>query len=293
MSISVSAPTPATYGDRVQRAMRHAGLSRAGLADKAGFSTKTAERHESAERPPKHVRQSVERIAEATGVRQTWLLTGDGPMLDGGSATSDQPTGSDGAPGSPPSAPALASGDPSASPADLPPRRSDVRVYDVEAGAGDVQIIGRIVSPEDRQFDRLMRVEPEDWRMLIGYAPDKPFSIRVRGESMLPWLRDGGAVWCEPCERFGPPGRYVVSYGEGLLVKRVHVRRPGRVDLISDNPAFPTIRLQHIEGHEFEDLDDRERLFVRVLGRVIYPTDDGQAVFGQLAEFARRVLSDR
>ena len=276
--------------------MQHAGLSRAGLADRAGFSTKTAERHEAAEHPPKHVRQSVGQIAEATGVRHEWLLTGDGPMLEpDASALPSEPAGSDGAPGAPPPSPSFVA-DAGPSPDDLdavPPRRSDVRVYDVEAGAGDVRIIGRIVSPEARQFDRLMRVEPEDWRMLIGYAPDKPFAIQVRGESMLPWLRDGAAVWCEPCEEFGPSGRYVVSYGEGLLVKRVHLLRRGRVDLISDNRAFRTIRLQHIEGHEFEDLDERERLHVRVLGRVIYPTDDGQAVFGQLAEFASRILAAR
>jgi repressor LexA len=67
-----------TIGDRLRSAREAKNLEQATLAEKAGVVTRTLQRWEKGEQIPDGV--SITKIAKATGVQPTWLLTGDGDM---------------------------------------------------------------------------------------------------------------------------------------------------------------------------------------------------------------------
>ena len=67
-----------TIGDRIRAARENKELDQSTLADKAGVVTRTLQRWEKGEQVPDGV--SITKIARATGVQPTWLLTGEGEM---------------------------------------------------------------------------------------------------------------------------------------------------------------------------------------------------------------------
>ena len=67
-----------TIGDRIRAARDNKELDQSTLADKAGVVTRTLQRWEKGEQVPDGV--SITKIARATGVQPTWLLTGEGEM---------------------------------------------------------------------------------------------------------------------------------------------------------------------------------------------------------------------
>jgi repressor LexA len=67
-----------TMGERVREARDNKGLDQATLSDKIGVVTRTLQRWEKGEQVPDGV--SITRIAKATNVQPTWLLTGEGEM---------------------------------------------------------------------------------------------------------------------------------------------------------------------------------------------------------------------
>jgi repressor LexA len=67
-----------TIGDRIRAARDNKDLDQSTLADKAGVVTRTLQRWEKGEQVPDGV--SITKIARATGVQPTWLLTGEGEM---------------------------------------------------------------------------------------------------------------------------------------------------------------------------------------------------------------------
>jgi repressor LexA len=67
-----------TIGDRIRAARENKQLDQSTLADKAGVVTRTLQRWEKGEQVPDGV--SITKIARATGVQPTWLLTGEGEM---------------------------------------------------------------------------------------------------------------------------------------------------------------------------------------------------------------------
>ena len=73
---------------------------------------------------------------------------------------------------------------------------------------------------------------------------------------MEPTLRDGDEILVDRAPRPLRDGVHVVRAGESLLVKRLDLGRPGRIALISDNPAYPPIELAPNE--------------VKVVGRVVW-----------------------
>jgi repressor LexA len=67
-----------TIGDRIRAARDNKEMDQSTLADKAGVVTRTLQRWEKGEQVPDGV--SITKIARATGVQPTWLLTGEGEM---------------------------------------------------------------------------------------------------------------------------------------------------------------------------------------------------------------------
>ncbi len=94
------------------------------------------------------------------------------------------------------------------------------------------------------------------WLREQGLAAGMLSAIRVEGDSMEPTLRDGDEILVDRAPRALRDGIHVVRSGEALLVKRLDTAQPGRIVLVSDNPAYRPIELPRGE--------------VEVIGRVVW-----------------------
>lgn len=94
------------------------------------------------------------------------------------------------------------------------------------------------------------------WLREQGLDPAMLSAIRVEGDSMEATLRDGDEILVDRSPRPLRDGIHVVRTGDALMVKRLDLARPGRITLVSDNPAYRTIELAPEE--------------VQVIGRVVW-----------------------
>lgn len=94
------------------------------------------------------------------------------------------------------------------------------------------------------------------WLREQDLQPDKLSAIRVTGDSMDPLLRDGDEILVDRQLRPFRDGIYVFRLGDFLHVKRVQAGTPGRLVLISANPAYEPVDVA---------LDD-----VDMIGRVVW-----------------------
>ena len=97
------------------------------------------------------------------------------------------------------------------------------------------------------------------WLRGQGLDPAFLSAIAVAGDSMEPLLHDGDEILVDTTP--GPaggqkPGIHVVRIADALLVKRVEWPAPGRIRLVSENPAYVPLELPGAE--------------VAVLGRVVW-----------------------
>ena len=132
------------------------------------------------------------------------------------------------------------------------PRREDwvdVPRLDVDAAAG-----GGALATDERAIGAFRF--SATWLRGQGLGPAMLSAIAVAGDSMEPTLRDGDEILVDRSPRTWRDGVHVVRAGESLLVKRLDMGRPGRIALISDNPAYPPIELAPGE--------------VEVVGRVVW-----------------------
>lgn len=94
------------------------------------------------------------------------------------------------------------------------------------------------------------------WLRGQGLDPAMLSAIAVAGDSMEPTLRDGDEILVDRTPGAPRDGIHVVRSGDALLVKRIDTSRPGRIVLVSDNPAYREIELDPGEAH--------------VIGRVVW-----------------------
>ena len=138
-------------------------------------------------------------------------------------------------------------------PAPFPTRRqgdwADVPRLDLDAAAG----VGALNGNESPYG--VLRFS-SGWLRQQGLDPAHLSAINVSGDSMQPTLRDGDEILVDRSPRALRDGIHVVRVGEGLLVKRLDLARPGRIGLISDNPAYPPLDLAREE--------------VEIIGRVVW-----------------------
>lgn len=102
------------------------------------------------------------------------------------------------------------------------------------AGSGALALEERPIGAF-RFSSRWLREQGLEARMLSA--------IRVEGDSMEATLRDGDEILVDRTPRPWRDGIHVVRTGEALLVKRVDLGRPGKITLVSDNPAYRPIEL--------------------------------------------------
>ncbi|AYM56339.1 LexA family transcriptional regulator [Agrobacterium tumefaciens] len=104
---------------------------------------------------------------------------------------------------------------------------------DIQASAG----VGALALQE--QAVELMAFQSA-WLRSIGVAPSFARIITARGDSMEPTIRDGDVLLIDTSvAEVRDNGIYCVVYGNMLLVKRVHPRMNGSLQLISDNAVYP------------------------------------------------------
>lgn len=94
------------------------------------------------------------------------------------------------------------------------------------------------------------------WLREQGLDPAMLSAIRVDGDSMETTLRDGDEILVDRTPRPLRDGIHVVRTGDALLVKRLDLAIPGKIALVSDNPAYRTFELPPDE--------------VEVIGRVVW-----------------------
>jgi phage repressor protein C with HTH and peptisase S24 domain len=94
------------------------------------------------------------------------------------------------------------------------------------------------------------------WLRAMGLQPANLSTIVVSGDSMDPTLRDGDEILVDRKPRALRDGIHVIRVGDSLLVKRLDTGRPGKVVLISDNPAYPPVECAGAD--------------VTVIGRVVW-----------------------
>lgn len=93
------------------------------------------------------------------------------------------------------------------------------------------------------------------WLREMGLEGADLSAIRVEGDSMEPQLRSGDEIFVDRHKRSGE-GIFVLRLGDALHVKQVQAVAPGRIALISANPAYGPIELARDE--------------VEVIGRVVW-----------------------
>jgi phage repressor protein C with HTH and peptisase S24 domain len=81
------------------------------------------------------------------------------------------------------------------------------------------------------------------WLREQGLDPALLSSIRVLGESMDPLLRDGDEILVDRTPRPFREGVHVVRLGETLHVKLLQAVPPGRLRLVSSNPAYEPVEV--------------------------------------------------
>ena len=125
----------------------------------------------------------------------------------------------------------------------------DVPRFALDASAGPGAV------PAEEQAIGAFRFSAR-WLREQGLDPKTLSAIAVAGDSMEPTLRDGDEILVD--RRVTPlrDGIHILLVDDTLLVKRLGTGRPGKLILISDNPAYSAIELSAGE--------------VQVLGRVVW-----------------------
>jgi phage repressor protein C with HTH and peptisase S24 domain len=79
------------------------------------------------------------------------------------------------------------------------------------------------------------------WLREMGLDAKALSAIHVTGDSMEPTLRDGDEILVDSRPSPLRDGIHVVRLDDMVLVKRLETARPGRIALLSDNPAYRPI----------------------------------------------------
>lgn len=175
----------------------------------------------------------VAQIAKIKGVALDWLINGEGSMLS--EEYSNPPM-------------RLNASELEANAAfTLVPR------LDIEASAGPGAL-----AHNEQAIDYL--AFQESWLRARKINPSFARVLTAKGDSMEPTIRNGDVLLVDTSINYIQDNTiYVIVYGDILLVKRVHSRFNGTLQLISDNPLYPP---EEITAGEIEQL--------HVAGRVMW-----------------------
>jgi repressor LexA len=196
-----------SIGDRIRRARDQKGLDQGTLAEKAGVVTRTVQRWEKGEQVPDGV--ALTKLARASGVTPSWLLTGEGEMYP--------------VPGKPENVFPL-----------LAPGRGRQRLV-------ELPLISAV--PAGRVSTLFHPEYAEDFVTVADVKDPQAFALKVKGSSMAPRIEDGDVVIVSPQQEARSGDICVVRVnGEDTLKK---VKFEGvYVHLVPLNPEFDPVTVK-------------------------------------------------
>jgi SOS-response transcriptional repressor LexA len=199
-----------TIGERLREARENKEMDQTTLADKAGVVARTLQRWEKGEQVPDGV--SITRLAKATGVQASWLLTGDGDMY----AVPSRPENMYILPGS--------------------SRRRNRLV--------DLPLISAV--PAGKVATLFHPDYAEDYVTVDDIKDPQAFALKVKGNSMATRIEDGDVVVVSPQQEARSGDVCVVRVnGEDTLKK---VKFEGNyIHLIPFNPEFDAVVVKRRE----------------------------------------------
>ena len=112
----------------------------------------------------------------------------------------------------------------------------DIPRLPLEASAGPGATPAQEIPFDSFRFSRR-------WLREQGLEPGQLSAIRVMGDSMDPLLRDGDEILVDRTPRPFREGVHVVRLGDALHVKLLQAVPPGRLRLISKNPAYVPVEV--------------------------------------------------
>lgn len=204
-------------GTRIRRARESLGEKPAVFATRTGVSRDTLDRYELGKQSPKA--EYLAKVAEACGVLEAWLLTGEGPMRRGEDGEGREPRRR---------ASYLPEG-----------RRLDDEYVEIPlwnvAASGGAGIVAEGSGPA--QVAKFLSFR-RDWLASELHAgPADLYLLYVDGDSMEPTLNPGDVILLRRPERL-KDGIYVLRMGDVLHVKRLQFLPGGAVKVTSDNPVY-------------------------------------------------------
>lgn len=243
-----------TFQNRLQQAMRSAGVSTQALADAMGTSYQAIRKAEHGQSKSFSAANN-EKAARFLNVTSKWLATGEGPMRAG-----------DDTPGVPPAQPGgirikarpiLAW----ETPEDLPEGEFVfVPLLDVRLSAGHGAEQVEIYSDETRPL-----AFRADWIRQMRLKPGRLLAMWAKGDSMEPRIQNGDALVVDQAQtQVADGGVFALWYEGGERVKRLYRLPGGRLRITSDNPSYGPIELS---------ADEVEH--VRIIGRVVHVAGQG------------------
>jgi repressor LexA len=199
-----------TIGERLREARETKEMDQVTLADKAGVVARTLQRWEKGEQVPDGV--SITRLAKATGVQASWLLTGEGDMY----AVPSRPENMYILPGS--------------------SRRRNRLV--------DLPLISAV--PAGKVATLFHPDYAEDYVTVDDIKDPQAFALKVKGNSMATRIEDGDVVVVSPQQEARSGDVCVVRVnGEDTLKK---VKFEGNyIHLIPFNPEFDPVVVKRRE----------------------------------------------
>lgn len=227
----------ATLNDRIRsRLIRKEGKTQAGLAKACGISTSAVAQWMTGANGINY--KHISAIAKYLGVREKWLLTGQGPIEDFSSKM--EPVG------------AYHEDDP------VPPGYVAIPEFRICFGAG---------SHTPPTFEEVTESRKALYRLdffeELNADPDGCKRVKVSGDSMEPTLCDGDTVLVvEDYGRIIDGDIYVFSVRDELMIKRLYRRANGTIVIHSDNE----------DGRYIDEVltpEDQEREYFRVYGHAV------------------------
>ncbi|MEH4988142.1 helix-turn-helix transcriptional regulator [Enterobacter asburiae] len=212
-----------TFAERLQSAMKSAGMSQAELASRVGISQPAVWRLVAGQT---NTSRRLVQIAQALGVTPEWLSTGEGaPSQEKGIV-------------------------PRLSTSDSPSRRVDVfrvEVLDLSVSAGPGVYLSGFV-----EVLHAVEFTTEYARALFGNRREEDVKVMtVSGDSMTPTVNSGDRLFVDVSVRhFHMDGIYAFVFGETFHVKRLQMQGD-KLAVLSDNAAYEKWYVNDVNQDQF------------------------------------------
>jgi repressor LexA len=197
-----------TIGDRLRTARDNKELDQATLAEKIGVVTRTLQRWEKGEQIPDGI--AITRIAKATNVQPTWLLTGEGEMYPS------------------------------------PPRHENVYALPASRQRRRVRLaeLPLVSSVPAGKVATMFHPDYVDNYVSVDDIKDPgAFALRVKGNSMAPRIEDGDIVVVSPQTEARSGDVCVIRVNEEDTLKKVKFEG-NYIHLIPLNPEFEPVTVK-------------------------------------------------